>query len=159
MIDEIDRQIIQLLQEDGRLSNAALAEVVGLTTSTVYERVKKLERKGVIQKYVAVIDPVSVGKAITAFIRLTVSSGYGDDYLAAKEAVLAMCQEETAVLECHGVAGEDCYVLKVRVRDPKELEGLLDRIRTQIPISRSVSSIVMSTYKETLQVEPEVIST
>lgn len=155
MIDEIDRKIIQLLQEDGRLSNAALAEVVGLTASTVYERVKKLERKGVIQKYVAVIDPVTVGKPITAFIRLTVSAEHGNDYLVAKEAMIALCQRETAVLECHGVAGEDCYVLKVRVHDPKELEALLDQIRCQIPVSRSVTSIVMSTYKETLQVEPE----
>ncbi|MBE2200800.1 MAG: Lrp/AsnC family transcriptional regulator [Anaerolinea sp.] len=158
MIDETDRRIVQLLQEDGRLSNAALAEAVGSTTSTVYERVKKLERKGVIQKYVAVIDPASVGKLITAFIRLTVSAGHGDDYMAAKAAMVALCQTETAVLECHGVAGEDCYVLKVRVHDPKELEALLDRLRSQVPIARSVTNIVMSTHKETLQVEPEEIN-
>ncbi len=78
--------------------------------------------------------------------------------MAAKAAMVALCQTETAVLECHGVAGEDCYVLKVRVHDPKELEALLDRLRSQVPIARSVTNIVMSTHKETLQVEPEEIN-
>ncbi|HMR62857.1 MAG TPA: Lrp/AsnC family transcriptional regulator, partial [Anaerolineae bacterium] len=64
-MDEIDRRIIELLQKDGRLSNAALAEQVGLTTSTVHERVRKLERKGIIKGYVAVVDPEALGKPIT----------------------------------------------------------------------------------------------
>ena len=77
MIDEIDKQILMLLQVDGRLSNAAIAEAVGLTASSVYERVKKLENKGIITGYVAVVDAEALGKTITAFIRLTVGAGAG----------------------------------------------------------------------------------
>ena len=73
---------------------------------------------------------------------------------AAKQAFVRACLAESDVLECHGVAGEDCYVLKVRVADPLQLEALLDRLRHRAMIGSSVSSIVLSTVKETTQVEP-----
>jgi len=153
MFDEIDHKIILLLQENARLSNAALAEAVGLTISTVHERVKKLERKGVIKGYVAVVDAAALGKPITAFIRLMV--GAQADYIESKNRVEAVCQAESDVLECHGVAGEDCYVLKVRVANPRELERLIERIRTQASIARSTTSIVLSTFKEGSTVVPQ----
>ncbi len=74
MIDEIDRKLLDLLQANARVSNAEMAEAVGLTVSSVHERVKKLERKGVIKGYVAVLDPDKLGKPLLAFLRLTVSS-------------------------------------------------------------------------------------
>lgn len=157
MIDEIDRQILLLLQEDARLSNAAIAEKVGLTSSSVHERVKKLERRGVIKGYVALVDPEALGKSITAFIRLTVGSSVALGYMEAKDNVVSLCREEPAVLECHGVAGEDCYILKVRVAEPQDLEKLLERIRCSGLISRSVSSIVLTTIKETTKVEPVMV--
>ncbi len=153
MIDEIDRQILQLLQTDARLSNAALAEQVGLSASTVYDRVKKLESRGVILGYTAVVDPLALGKTIAAFIRLTIGASPGDDYAAAKQALLQQILAEPDVLECHTVAGEDCYVLKARVAHPKELEKLLERIRANGLVARSVSSIVLSTHKESTRVE------
>ena len=154
MIDEIDRKIIALLQADARLPNAVLAEQVGSTSSTVHERVKKLERKGIIKGYVAVVDPELLGKSITAFIRL--SLGAVADYVESKHCVIAFCEHEPDVLECHGVAGEDCYVLKVRVSSPTELERLIERIRSDVAVSRSISSIVLSTIKETFTVMPAV---
>jgi Lrp/AsnC family leucine-responsive transcriptional regulator len=153
MIDEIDRQILLLLQDDARLSNAALAEQVGLTASTVYERVKKLERKGIIKGYAAIVDAEAIGKPIMAFIRLTVGVAV-EGYLESKNNVMNFCLAEPDVLECHGVAGEDCYILKVRATSPKDLEQLVDRIRCQAPISRSVTSIVMSTFKENSKLVP-----
>ncbi len=153
MIDVIDRQIVALLQEDARLSNAAIAEQVGLTSSSVYDRVKKLERKGVIKGYVAVVDPESLNKSITAFIRLSVGSG-SSGYLESKQSVTSACQAEPDVLECHGVAGEDCYILKVRTANPNELEKLIERIRCSAHVTRSVTSIVLSTYKETQKIQP-----
>ena len=153
MIDEIDGKIITLLQQDARLSNAALAERVGLTTSTVHERVKKLERKGIIKGYTATVDHELLGKPITAFIRLTVDS-LRQSYVESKKSMADVCQAEADVLECHGVAGEDCYLLKVRVESPQALEKLLERIRTDAPVVRSTTSIVLSTYKETSLVEP-----
>lgn len=153
MIDEIDRKIITLLQQDARLSNAALADKVGLTTSTVHERVKKLERKGIIKGYVAVVDPEALGKPITAFIRLVVGASAGN-YFESKEDVMQVCLAEPDVLECHGVAGEDCYVLKVRVASPKELEKLIEKIRCQANVSASTTNIVLSTFKEGSLVTP-----
>jgi Lrp/AsnC family leucine-responsive transcriptional regulator len=153
MIDEIDSQIILLLQEDARLSNGAIAEQIGIPSSTVHDRIKKLERKKVIKKYVAVVDAEKIGKPITAFIRLTVGMT-SQGYIASKESVIAVCQNESDVLECHGVAGEDCYILKVRVANPKELEKLIERIRSQAEISRSITSIVLSTFKESLYIKP-----
>ena len=148
MLDEIDYQILELVQSDARLSNAAIAEQVGLTTSTVFERVKKLEKKGVIQRYVAIVDGTAVGKTITAFVRLIIGTGPEDDYIACKRQFNESCLKEPDVLECHTVAGEDCYVLKVRAASPQDLENLLERIRSYAPIVRSTSSIVLSTIKE-----------
>ncbi|KAA3654359.1 MAG: Lrp/AsnC family transcriptional regulator [Chloroflexi bacterium] len=148
MLDEIDHQILELLQSDARLSNAAIAEQVGLTTSTVFERVKKLEKKGVIQRYVAIVDGTAVGKTIMAFVRLIIGTGPDDDYIACKRQFTENCLKEPDVLECHTVAGEDCYVLKVRAASPQDLELLLERIRSYAPIVRSTSSIVLSTIKE-----------
>jgi len=153
MIDEIDRQIIVWLQHDARLSNAALADKVGLTASTVHERVKKLERKGIIKGYVAVVDPELVGKSITAFIRLTVGAAT-QSYVESKNNILEVCLAEPDVLECHAVAGEDCYVLKTRVNSTQELERLIERLRSNAQISRSVTSIVLSTFKECAAIKP-----
>jgi len=152
MIDEIDHQIISLLQEDARLSNAAIAEAVGLTTSTVHERVKKLEKKGLIKGYVAVVDPEALGKSIMAFIRLTL--GGTVDYLESKNGIAEICETEPDILECHGTAGEDCYILKVRAASPGDLEKLIERIRCNVPVLRSTTSIGLSTLKETSKVTP-----
>jgi Lrp/AsnC family leucine-responsive transcriptional regulator len=154
MIDDIDRRILTLLQENAHLSNAALAKEVGLTASTVYERVKKLEKKGIITGYVALVDAEAVGKPITAFIRLSVGVST-EGYVQSKNQVMNVCLAEPDVLECHGVAGEDCYVLKVRAASPKALEKLVERIRCQAAVSRSVTSIVLSTFKESSMVTPE----
>lgn len=151
MIDEVDRQLIDLLQTDARLSNAALAEKVGLTTSTVYDRVKKLEQKGIIKGYVALVDAGALGKPITAFIRLTVGSA-STDYRQSKNSVTSICQAEPDVLECHGVAGEDCYILKVRAASPGDLEKLIERIRCNAQVARTTTNIVLSTLKETSKV-------
>lgn len=153
MIDAIDRRIIVLLQTDARLSNAALAEKVGLTTSSVHERIKKLMKKGVIKGYVALVNAEALGKPITAFIRLTVGSD-SDDYLRSKKNVLNICLDEPDVLECHCVAGEDCYILKVRAPSPGDLEKLIERIRCSTRASRTTTSIVLSTLKETTRVVP-----
>lgn len=154
MIDDIDRQILNLLQQDARMSNAAIAEQVGLTTSTVHERVKKMERRGIIKGYVALVDATQLDRSITAFIRLSVSSTAGN-YLESKKSVETVAETEPDVVECHGVAGEDCYVMKVKVKDPGELEKLIERIRCSAQIARSTTSIVLSTLKETTMIVPD----
>jgi Lrp/AsnC family leucine-responsive transcriptional regulator len=149
MIDTIDRTILDLLQKNARLSNAEMAEAVGLTVSSVHERVKKMEKKGIISGYVALIDPELLGKPLLAFVRLTVNS-----HQATSEGIHRLCASEPDILECHNVAGEDCYILKVRAAGPKQLEKLLSAIRNSADTSRSVTNIVLSTYKESTRVEP-----
>ena len=155
MIDKVDRQIVSLLQTDARLSNATMAEKVGLSTSAVHERVKKLEKKGTIKGYVAVVDAETLGKPIMAFIHLTVGSA-STDYLESKNSVANICQDEPDVLECHTVAGADCYILKVRAASPGNLEKLIERIRCNAQVSKTTTSIVLSTLKETTRVMPDV---
>lgn len=152
--DEIDLHILTLLQDDARMSNAAIAEQVGLTASTVFERVKKLERRGAVRKYVALVDPAALGKPITAFVRLMMGGVTGDAYQEMIDDFMAQCLQETAVLECHSVAGEDCFVLKVRVATTQALESLLRRLRAYGPVLRSTTSIVLSTTKESTKVVP-----
>jgi len=156
MIDEIDAQILMLLQENGRLSNAAIAEQVGLTTSTVFDRIKRLEKRGVIQRYVALVDPVALGKPITAFVRLVVGADNNEDYLTSKRQFAEVCQAEPDVLECHTVAGEDCYVLKVRAADTGRLEALIERLRSQALVTRTTTNIVLSTFKEETKLAVEL---
>jgi len=148
MLDATDMKILSLLEKDARLSNQALGEAVGLTSSSVFERVKKLEKKGVIRGYAALVDPAAVGRPITAFIRLMVGSA------RAPHGVADDCRAETEILECHHVAGEDCYILKVRTDSPQGLERLVERLRMETDVQRSVTAIVFSTAKESLAVVP-----
>ena len=156
MLDKIDHHILDLLQDNGRYSNAAIAEKVGLTTSSVFERIKKLENKRVIQQYVAIVDGTAVGKPITAFIRLVLGEDEPGNYQSCKRAFTERCLTEPDILECHSVAGEDCYVLKVRAATTSELETLLERVRTFAPILKSTTNIVLSTFKESSKVQGKI---
>ncbi len=154
MIDQIDRKLLGLLQGDARLSNAELAEAVGLTVSSVHERVKKLEKKGIITGYVATVDAEKLGKPLLAFIRATIEAEDHEGVASAHDRILEACAAETDILECHNVAGEDCFIIKVRAESPKDLERILQTVRSSMKSSRSVTNIVLSTYKESTRVEP-----
>jgi Lrp/AsnC family transcriptional regulator, leucine-responsive regulatory protein len=153
-MDEIDRKILALLQENARLSNAELSQKVGLTLSSVHERVKKLERRGVLTGYIARVDPDKLGKALLAFMRLSFDSSPEEPIAAIRANIARLCAEEPDILECHGVAGEDCFVLKIRVAGPAALDDLISRVRGCARSSRSVTNIVLSTYKEGSYLEP-----
>ena len=152
MLDKTDLQIVQLLQDDSNSSNAALSSKLGLKASTVYERVKKLEKKRVIKGYVALIDADAIGKPILAFVQLMV--GATSDFTKAKQEIATICSREPDVLECHALAGEDDYLLKVRAASTKELEALIGRIRSNATVSNSVTTIALSSFKETQKMMP-----
>lgn len=141
-LDDTDRRILDLLQRDARMTNAAIGEVVGMTAPSVYDRVRKLETRGIIKGYTALVDPVALGKPLTAFIRLTVA------YDERHDAGMAAVSRDSDVLECYSVAGEDCFILKTRVGGPDELQALINRIRGQVTVLRSVTMIAMSAIKE-----------
>ncbi len=141
-LDDIDRQILDLLQHDARMTNAALAAEVGLTAPSVFERVRKLEQRGVIQGYTINLDPAALGKPMTAFIRLV--AAFDDRYDSGIKAI----SEDPDVLECYNVAGEDCLVLKIKCGSPSDLESLLGRIRSRLTVQRSVTMIALRALKE-----------
>ena len=142
MIDEIDKNILAIIQQAGRESNAEIARQVGMAPSAVLERVRKLEEQGVIRGYSAAVDPKAVGFGLTAFVFVrTNECGDGTDQLLA---------DIPEVLEVHDVAGEDSYLLKVRAADPEDLARLLREKLKSIPtVVTTRTTVVLQTVKET----------
>lgn len=144
MIDGIDASIVKLLQGDGRISNAEIARRVGLAPSAVHERVRKLEERGVISGYAAQIDPKAADLGLLAFIFVRSDESVGEDETAR---ILAELPE---VQEVHHVAGEDCFLVKVRTRNTDALGALLrDRVKCIPAVRATRTTIVLETIKET----------
>jgi Lrp/AsnC family leucine-responsive transcriptional regulator len=144
MIDDIDSAILDLLQDNARVSQADVARSVGLAPSAVLERIRKLESRGVIRGYSALVDPHAVDQRMLAFVAVKSEEAPGDDSVAR---ALAQCPE---VLELHHVAGDDCYLLKVRARDAEHVGQLLRHRFGRIPgVSSTRTTIVLETVKET----------
>lgn len=144
-LDRIDRRILQLLSEDGRMSHASIAKEVGLSGPAIHERVRKLEQAGVIAGYTAVLDPEKLDRGYVAFTLVTLSEG--NEFANDDEIVARIC-DEPDVLEFHRVAGQDCYLVKIRTATSKDLEHLLRRIRAIRGVARSRTTIVLSTELE-----------
>lgn len=144
-LDRIDRQILTLLTEDGRMSHAAIAKEVGLSGPAIHERVRKLEQRGVIRNYTAVLDPDLMARPHAAFALVTMSEG--SEFAADEPLVEKICAEPD-VLEFHRVAGEDCYLIKIRTATNRDLEQLLRRIRSIKGVARTRTTIVLSTELE-----------
>jgi Lrp/AsnC family transcriptional regulator, leucine-responsive regulatory protein len=143
-LDPIDLQILDQLQANARETQADIARAVGLAPSAVLERIRKLEARGVVRGYVAQVNPKSLGLGLLAFVAVRSDEASADQSIAQ---ALSDCAE---VLEVHHVAGDDCYLIKVRARDAEHL-GLLLRTRFgRIPGVRSTrTTIVLETLKET----------
>ncbi len=142
-IDEIDVKILGLLQGNGRMKRNAIAEEVGLSVPSVSERMRKLEERGVLVGYHAVVDAKRLHFDITAFIPVMVDgSGH---YTAMIDQACGLDE----VLEVHSITGEGTHILKVRTRNTTTLERLLSRIQSWPGVSGTRTSIVLSTFKET----------
>lgn len=128
MIDAIDRRILAELQADGRISNQELSERVGLSPSPCLRRLRRLEAEGVIQRYVALVDPASVGLGVTAFVRVRLDA-QDDRHLAVFENAVAAFPE---VMECYLMTGEADYQLRVIVGSLGEFEDFLRHRLTRI---------------------------
>jgi DNA-binding Lrp family transcriptional regulator len=143
-LDAIDRRLLELLQENGRMTNAALAEAVGLTATPVIHRIKKLEQAGVITGYVALVDGTAVGLRATAFVLVKLRQHRLSTHTGFLEAI----RDFSEVLECHHVAGEDDFLLKVVVENIADYEHfLLHRLTGIADIDRVKTTFVLSTAK------------
>ena len=151
MINEIDKQILTILQQNARTSNAELARQVGLVPSAVLERVRKLEERGIIQGYGVRLDARKLGLGLVAFVFVRT-----DDYVKEENAAKQLAEIPEA-LEVHHVAGEDCFLVKVRAEDTEQLGRIL---REKIAAIKSVRStrttIVLNTSKETQELPLEL---
>jgi Lrp/AsnC family leucine-responsive transcriptional regulator len=144
ILDETDLQILGLLQVNGRATQVDIAKSVGLAPSAVLERIRKLEARGVLRGYTAQIDPRALGLGLLAFVAVRSEEAGSESPIA--EALSA----NPEVLEVHHVAGDDCYLIKVRARDAEHLGQLLRTRFSRIPGVRSTrTTIVLETVKET----------
>lgn len=141
-LDFIDFKILEVLQSDGRASHSAIAQAVGLSQPSVHERVKKLEQRGVIKGYTALVDPEALGLNVLAFISVRFNERCPND-------IAQLVQDMVNVLEAHHIAGEDCLLVKVRTGSPAEIQPVLDVIWERLPVASTKTTIAFTTAKET----------
>ncbi len=141
MVEEIDRKIVSLLARNGRMSFTELGRQAGLSVSAVHQRVRKLEHEGVIKGYAAVFDLEDVGLPLTAFVSVTPFDAAAPDDLPQR------LEQLSAIEACHSVAGDENYILKVRVASPVDLENLLHQIRTLGGVSTRTTVVLSTPYE------------
>ena len=140
-MEDTDRQILTLLAADGRMSYTDLGKATGLSTSAVHQRVKRLESRGLIKGYGATVDHDQLGRPLTAFISITpIDPSQPDDY---PERLVHIPEIES----CWSVAGEESYILKIRVATPLALEELLARIRGAASVSTRTTIVLSTPYE------------
>ncbi|PRC94530.1 Lrp/AsnC ligand binding domain-containing protein [Solimicrobium silvestre] len=151
-LDKLDRRILSLLQKDGRLSMKDLGEQVGLSITPCIERVKRMERDGIISGYYARLNPAALGASLLMFVQITLSNKSGEMFDQFRREVLRIPQ----VLECHLVSGDFDYIIKARIHEMSEYRKLLGDILLQLPgAAQSKSYVVMEEIKETLALDVE----
>ncbi|GAA4424725.1 Lrp/AsnC family transcriptional regulator [Actinokineospora soli] len=141
-MDSVDRRIIAALRTNGRVTYADLGRQVGLSASAVHERVGKLESSGVITGYHAVVDPRAIGLDVTALVGIHPTDTADDEDVAAALADLPEIES------CYRVAGDEAFVVKVRVATVDDLERALNRLRRIQGVARTRSTVVLSTRFE-----------
>jgi Lrp/AsnC family transcriptional regulator, leucine-responsive regulatory protein len=140
-VEEIDRKIVSLLARNGRMSFTELARQAGLSVSAIHQRVRRLEQEGVIKGYAAMFNPEDVGLPLTAFVSVKPFDAAAPDDLPQR------LEHLTAIEACHSVAGEENYILKVRVSSPAALEDLLYQIRTLGGVSTRTTVVLSTPYE------------
>jgi Lrp/AsnC family leucine-responsive transcriptional regulator len=146
-LNSLDGKGIKLLLRNGRASWAELGKELGLSAPSAADRVHKLEQRGVIRGYAALVDPASVGYPLTAYVSVSLASH------RKRAAFLRAIDKMEQVAECHHVAGDDDYLLKVRCRGTQDLDHLLaTELKDKLGVAKTRTTIVLSTAKESLLV-------
>ena len=142
IIDDVDRRIVSLLRANGRASYAELARTVGLSAPSVHERVSKLESSGVILGYHAAVDRAAVGEAVTALV------GVFESDVESDEDLVEALRQLPEITDCCYVAGEEAFLLRVRVADIAALERIVSAISRLRGVARTRTTVVLSTRWE-----------
>ena len=144
-MDSLDKKALQYLMRHGRATWAELGELLNLSAPSAADRVRKLEQQKVIRGYAALVDPASVGYALTAYVSVTLASHRN------RSTFLRAVEKSDRVVECHHVSGDDDYLLKVRCLDTEDLDHLLAiELKEKIGVARTRTTIVLSTSKESV---------
>ena len=146
MLDAIDLKVLDILQESGRTKRNVLAEKVGLSLPSLSERLNKLEEHGIIEGYYTKLDRKVFGYDLMAFI--TVVTASSKNYYS----LIAKANKIPEIVECHSVLGEGSHILKAIVKDSASLESLLGKIQSWQGVTRTITSLVLSTIKETTKI-------
>lgn len=148
-MEPLDRHIVQVLAQDGRISFADLGRQVGLSTSAVHQRVKRLEERGIITGYRAVVDYTKLGLPLTALMSVKPFDP------AAEDDVPQRLNDIEEIVACWSVAGDENYVLLLRVARPQDLEELFARIRQQAAVSTNTTIVLSTPWEDRLGRLPE----
>jgi DNA-binding Lrp family transcriptional regulator len=140
VVDEQDRTLLRLLRRNARAPIAELAVAAGLAPSSVHERIRRLERRGVIRRWTVEVDAGALGVPITAFVSV--------DAEAPTSELMPALREIEGVEECHSVAGDPSFLLKVRVTDPDALLSLVDELHSLRGVTRTRTMVVLRTQFE-----------
>ena len=143
MFDEIDSKILNRLQENGRIKRSELSAEVGLSLPSLSDRIRKLEAKGVIEGYYAKLSKKAFGYDLMALISVVMDSSKNYKKL------IAHVNRHAEIVECYSVLGEGSHMLKVVVKNREALEKLLAKIQSWTGVTRTITSFVLSTIKET----------
>ena len=147
MFDNRDIQILKILQKDGRSTASDIAKEIDLSIPAVGERIKKLNEKGIIKKFIAVLNHKNVGLDLTAYVFIV--SEHSDHY----DKFIQRAKKCEAVMECHSITGSGSHILKIRAKNSKALEEILYEIQNWPGVSRTQSNVVLSSYKETTKID------
>ncbi len=148
-LDRIDRNIVRILQKNGRISHAELARQVGLSTTPCVERIKKLEKEGVIKGYTALVNPNYLKAGLVVFINIRLARTPKDIFDKFREAAKALPE----VQECYLVSGSFDYLIKARVQDMKAYRKFYGQTLLTLPgVMECTSFVVMEEIKDTLEV-------
>jgi Lrp/AsnC family transcriptional regulator, leucine-responsive regulatory protein len=148
-VDLTSRKLLGLLRKDARTKYAELGQAIYLSAPAVFERVKKLEKSGVIRRYTVELDPHAIELSLCAFVQIRLER-------TSAESIAKMLVPYSEIEECHCIAGEDCILAKVRTRDASALNGLLEQIKSLPGVQRTLTTVVLATlFERGIQPYPE----
>jgi len=148
-LDAIDSKILEVLQENSRISISDLSKQVNLSLSAVSERLKKLESSNIIDKFTVILDSKALGQELSVLMNISLENPRDT------EEFLEIINNENEILECHYVTGEYDYILRITTRNTATLEALMNRIKAIPKIKRTQTNVILSTLKQKYSVSPK----
>jgi Lrp/AsnC family leucine-responsive transcriptional regulator len=150
-MDEIDKSILKNILNNARMPLSELSRRINLSLPATSERLRKLERSGLIKSYATLLDPEKTGRAFSCFCLIKLKEHAASD----AKALIDFAAQEGDIIECHHITGEYNYLLKILTHSPKDMESLIKRMQVEINVSNTDTIIVLHTHKDVVSPFPE----